>query len=56
MRLRVLSQEAAEGTKVVLLGDPYQIDNPYLDSNSNGLVYVIEKMRGAKYLWIHKPF
>lgn len=44
--IKSIITRAAEGTKVVLLGDPYQIDNPYLDSNSNGLVYVIEKMRG----------
>jgi PhoH-like ATPase len=35
-----------EGTKIVLTGDPYQIDNPYLDSNSNGLTYVVERMKG----------
>jgi PhoH-like ATPase len=37
---------AGEGTKIVLTGDPYQIDNPYLDSNSNGLTYVVERMKG----------
>jgi len=31
--------------KMVLTGDPYQIDNPYLDSSSNGLTYCIEKMK-----------
>lgn len=36
---------AGEGTKVILTGDPYQIDNPYLDSNSNGLTYVVERMK-----------
>jgi PhoH-like ATPase len=36
---------AGEGTKIVLTGDPYQIDNPYLDSNSNGLTYVVERMK-----------
>jgi PhoH-like ATPase len=30
----------------VLTGDPQQIDNPYLDANSNGLTYVVERMRG----------
>lgn len=35
-----------ENTKIVLTGDPYQIDNPYLDANSNGLTYVIERMKG----------
>lgn len=36
---------AAEGTKVVLMGDPHQVDNPYLDKNNNGLVYVVERMK-----------
>ena len=34
-----------EGTKIVLTGDPYQIDTPYLDSSSNGLTYVVERMK-----------
>ncbi|MDP8222461.1 MAG: PhoH family protein [Candidatus Lernaella stagnicola] len=37
---------AGEGTKIVLTGDPYQIDNPYLDSSSNGLTYVVERLKG----------
>jgi len=36
------------GTKMILLGDPAQIDNPLLDSQSNGLSYASEKMRGSK--------
>lgn len=36
------------GTKIILLGDPEQIDNPFLDSRSNGLSYASEKMRGSK--------
>lgn len=36
------------GTKIILLGDPAQIDHPYLDSQSNGLVFASEKMRGSK--------
>ncbi|VAW40911.1 Predicted ATPase related to phosphate starvation-inducible protein PhoH [hydrothermal vent metagenome] len=35
-----------EGTKMVLTGDPHQIDNPYLDSNSNGLTYTVERLKG----------
>ena len=34
-----------EGSKIILVGDPDQIDNPYLDAYSNGLTYVIEKMK-----------
>ena len=55
--IKSIITRAAEGTKVVLFGDPYQIDNPYLDSKSNGLVYVIEKMRGQAifgYTSLHK--
>ncbi len=33
------------GTKLVLTGDPYQIDNPYVDSSTNGLSHVIEKFQ-----------
>ncbi|EGO63693.1 PhoH family protein [Acetonema longum] len=36
------------GTKIILLGDPAQIDNPLLDSQSNGLSYASEKMLGSK--------
>ena len=32
-------------TKIVLTGDPYQIDNPYLDTQNNGLTYVIERFK-----------
>ena len=35
------------GTKTILLGDPAQIDNPLLDSQSNGLSYASEKMIGS---------
>lgn len=35
------------GTKIILLGDPAQIDHPHLDSQTNGLVYASEKMRGS---------
>lgn len=55
--IKSIITRAAEGTKVVLLGDPYQIDNPYLDTKSNGLVYVIEKMKGQSifgYTSLHK--
>lgn len=44
--IKSIITRAAEGTKVVLLGDPYQIDHPYLTKQSNGLVYVVERMLG----------
>lgn len=37
-----------EGSKLVLIGDPEQIDEPFLDSRSNGLCYASEKMKGSK--------
>ena len=36
----------AEGSKIVLIGDPAQIDNPYVDARSNGLVYCHNRMQG----------
>lgn len=36
------------GTKLLLIGDPEQIDQPFLDSRSNGLSYASEKMKGSK--------
>lgn len=44
--IKTIITRAGEGTKVVLTGDPYQIDNPYVDSSSNGLTYVVEKLKG----------
>ncbi|OIP31701.1 phosphate starvation-inducible protein PhoH [bacterium CG2_30_54_10] len=43
--VKTIISRAGEGTKVVLTGDPYQIDNPYLDGSSNGLNYVINKFK-----------
>ncbi len=43
--VKTILTRAGEGTKIVLTGDPYQIDNPYLDSQNNGLTYVIERFR-----------
>ena len=36
-----------KGTKVVLIGDPQQIDHPLLDERTNGLSYAAEKMKGS---------
>lgn len=43
--IKTIITRAGEGTKVVLTGDPYQIDNPYIDSTSNGLTYVVERFK-----------
>ncbi|NTW57877.1 MAG: PhoH family protein [Nitrospirae bacterium] len=43
--IKTIITRAGEGTKVVLTGDPYQIDNPYIDSSSNGLTYVVDRFK-----------
>jgi len=44
--VKTIITRAGEQTKIVLTGDIFQIDHPYLDSCSNGLSYLIEKMQG----------
>ncbi len=44
--IKTIITRAGEGTKIVLTGDPYQIDNPYIDSTSNGLSYCVERFKG----------
>jgi len=44
--IKTIVSRAGEGTKIVMTGDPEQIDNPYLDANSNGLVYTVERLKG----------
>lgn len=44
--VKTIVSRAGEGSKIVLLGDPNQIDHPYLDAFSNGLTCVIEKFKG----------
>jgi len=46
--VKTIITRAGEGTKIVFTGDIFQIDHPYLDSQSNGLSYLIEKMQGQK--------
>lgn len=43
--VKTIISRAGDETKLVLTGDPYQIDNPYLDSASNGLTFVAEVMK-----------
>jgi len=45
--VKTIISRAGENTKLVLTGDPYQIDNPYLDSSSNGLVFAAERLKGS---------
>jgi len=43
--VKTIITRAGEGTKVILTGDPDQIDNPYIDAASNGLTYVVERFK-----------
>ena len=45
--VKTVLTRAGEGTKIILTGDPYQIDNPYVDSTSNGLTYVVERFKDS---------
>ena len=44
--IKTIITRAGEGTKMVFTGDIQQIDSPYLDAQSNGLAYMIDKMKG----------
>ncbi|HAW85829.1 MAG TPA: phosphate starvation-inducible protein PhoH, partial [Spirochaetaceae bacterium] len=44
--IKTIVSRAGQGTKVVLTGDPYQIDNMYLDANSNGLSFLVDRFKG----------
>jgi PhoH-like ATPase len=44
--IKTIITRAGEGTKVVFTGDVFQIDTPYLDAQSNGLAYLIDRMKG----------
>ena len=50
--VKTIITRAGEGTTIVLTGDLQQIDHPYLDSTSNGLAYVINRMKG-QHLYAH---
>ncbi|WP_428268563.1 PhoH family protein [Haliangium sp.] len=43
--VKTIITRAGEGTKIILTGDPYQIDNPYIDSTNNGLTTVAERFK-----------
>lgn len=44
--IKTIVTRAGQGTKVVLTGDVYQIDNPYVDSANSGLTYAVERFKG----------
>ena len=43
--IKTIISRVGDNTKIIVLGDPSQIDNPYLDADSNGLVYLIGRMK-----------
>lgn len=49
LEAKTIVTRMARGSKLVLVGDPAQIDNPYVDRRSNGLVYTRERLE-------HQPF
>jgi PhoH-like ATPase len=44
--IKTIVTRAGEGTKIILTGDPYQIDNPYIDASNNAITYVAQKFKG----------
>lgn len=48
--VKTIASRVGEGTKLVLTGDATQIDNPYLDSSSNGLSYLVERLKGKSII------
>ncbi len=50
--IKTIITRAGEGAKIVFTGDIYQIDHPYLDSQSNGMSYLIDHFKGEK-LYAH---
>ncbi|MDP4144615.1 MAG: PhoH family protein [Bacillota bacterium] len=46
-QVKAIITRVGAGTKLILIGDPEQIDHPFLDSRSNGLCYASEKMKGS---------
>ncbi len=55
--VKTIISRVGEGTKMVLTGDPQQIDNPYLDASSNGLSYCVERLKMSPlfgHMMLHK--
>jgi PhoH-like ATPase len=45
LEAKTIITRVGHGTKIIFTGDPYQIDNPYVDSSSNGFNYIVSKFR-----------
>ncbi len=52
LEVKTIITRAGEGTKIVFTGDIHQIDTPYLDAQSNGLSYLIDRLKGQS-LYAH---
>jgi len=48
LEAKTIITRVGNGTKIVFTGDPYQIDNPYVDSSSNGFNYVVSRFRAQQ--------
>jgi PhoH-like ATPase len=46
--VKTIVTRVGEGTKIIFTGDPYQIDNPYVDAESNGLTWLVERFKGQR--------
>ena len=50
-QIKGIITRAGKDTKIILLGDPNQIDRPFLDERTNGLSYASEHMKGSPLCW-----
>ena len=55
LEVKTIITRIGEDAKVVLTGDPYQIDNPYVDANSNGFTFLVNRFR-TRQLAAHVVF
>ena len=46
--IKTLVTRVGQGSKIVFTGDPEQIDHPYLDASSNGLTYLVERLKSEQ--------
>lgn len=48
LEIKTIVTRAGQDTKIIFTGDPQQIDNPYLDANTNGLTYMADRLKFEK--------
>jgi PhoH-like ATPase len=46
--VKTIITRVGDGTKIILTGDPYQIDNPYVDATNNGLIHVAYRFKAER--------